>query len=430
MKRAASDLANFSDDLLFKKIAEGLALIVDNAVELDDAARCLHEGGHYRASAIMRGNAREEAAKVLILLDLVRCPRRFQGRSRVARRFYGHVAKRIYAMTCDYPRIWTFGEVSRLVEAESRPYHLDGPNWVDWIFVNSVTSDREQALYVDFVQSLTPEEAEYFWNAPAAESEPVSPRYQTPNCVALIHALSELGAKTANGLSALAGIWRGFTPEPGTDREEIYRLNTGTLEELSALPNTPSDEAASRFIRQIWSFPLWSLEIEELHQQDLRGALKDLRRERELTIAWIEQTEAKRDPKPDISRETVEELSAAYATWNREADELPPKSPPDGGFRFTSSDDMEKSLALPSFATVRELFRRLTEDEKAALLALGWFEKERVAADWPRIYERARNMASGIGEHYHIHMGNHWLGGLNRWEGEPKPFTAGRLRNV
>ena len=429
MKRAATDLANFSDDLLFKEIAEGLALIVDNAVELDNAARCLHEGGHYRASEIMRGNAQEEGAKFLILIDLVRCPRAFQGRSRIARRFYGHVAKRIYAMTCDYPWISTFGEVSRFVEAESRPYHLDGPNWVDWIFVNSITSDREQALYVDFAQSLTPDVEEFFWNAPAAEPDPVSPHYRTPNCVVLSHALSEIGAKGANGLSALAGIWRGFTPDPATDREEIYRLNACTLEELSALSNTPWDKAASTFIGQTWSFPLWSLDIQETHQQDRRGALKDLRKERELTIAWIEQTEAKRDPKPDIRRKTVEELSAAYATWSHEADELTPKPPPGAGFRFTSSDDMEKSFALPSFATVRELFRRLTEGEKAALLALGWFEKERVAADWPRIYKRARNMAPGLGEHYHIHMGNHWLGGLNRWEGESKPFTAGRLRN-
>ena len=102
MKRAAQELATFRDERLFKELSEGIALVVDNALKLDDAARCLHQGDNYRASAIMRGNAEEEAAKVQILIDLVRCPRAFQGRSRVAKRFYGHVAKRIYAMTCDY----------------------------------------------------------------------------------------------------------------------------------------------------------------------------------------------------------------------------------------------------------------------------------------------------------------------------------------
>ena len=425
MKRAAAQLANFKDERLFKEASEGITLIVENAIKFDDAARCLHEGGNYRASAIMRGLAAEEAAKTLILIDLVRCPRAFQGRGQVAKRFYGHVAKRVYAMTCDYRKIWTFKEVSQLVKAESSPYFLDGPNWVDWVFINSIVSDREQDLYVDFVQDLNPQQGKPYWTAPL-EPNPTPRHYETPQCVALAHALLELGTKTAEGLSALAGIWRGFTPNPQTDRKEIYRLNRRTLQELRRrCSDTVADDPAEQFITQVWSFPLWPLDMEEPQRQP--DVLNDLLAHRERTIEWIEQIEAERDPPPAISCEKVEELSSAYAAWEREADNLTRENAPKKGLHIIAPEVMEKSLALSSLERVRELFRPLTQAEKASLLALAWFDKESTPADWPKIHKRAESMVSTLPEHYQIHLGHHWQSGLERWERKPQPFRPGRL---
>ena len=67
MKRAIADLAGFSDDRVFKEVAEGVARITENATSLDESAARLHRGGDFRASEIMQGFAEEEAAKVLIL---------------------------------------------------------------------------------------------------------------------------------------------------------------------------------------------------------------------------------------------------------------------------------------------------------------------------------------------------------------------------
>ena len=426
MKRAAGQLANFNDERLFKDASEGIALIVDNATKFDDAGRCLHQSGNCRASTIMRGFAEEEAAKVLILIDLVRCPRRFNRRNQVAKRFYGHVAKRIYAMTCDYPRISSFKEFRQLVNAESRPYYLDGPNWVDWVFVNSIVADREQTLYVDFVQNLNPEEGEHYWNAPF-EPSPAPRHYETPKCVALSHALSELGAKSPSGLSAIAQVWRGFEPEPGTDRGEIHNLNRRTLEELERCSGTTRDERAEQFITRVWSFPLWSLEIRE--PRGKRGVPMELLEERKRTIEWIEETEAKRDPPPAINRTKVEELSNAYAAWSSDVDAIVRKTAPKSGFHFRSTEEIGRDFEQPSYARVEQLFRALTETEKAALLALGWFDKERVGAHWTRIHARATSAVSTLDEDYHLSMGGHWLGGLERWEQKPKPFTSGRLRS-
>ena len=68
MKGAVLDLAGFSEARLFKEIADGVPLIVENAENLDAAAHRLFVANEYRASEIIRGFAEEEAAKVLILL--------------------------------------------------------------------------------------------------------------------------------------------------------------------------------------------------------------------------------------------------------------------------------------------------------------------------------------------------------------------------
>ena len=152
MKRAITELTRYPDDRVFQVVAEGIACITENATSLDGSAARLHRAADFRASKILQGFAEEEAAKVLILIDFVRCPAVPERRAQTLKHFYGHVAKRIYALACTYPRIATFDELCNLVEEESRPVHLDGPNWVDWIVPNSISWERQQALYVDYVQ--------------------------------------------------------------------------------------------------------------------------------------------------------------------------------------------------------------------------------------------------------------------------------------
>ena len=152
MRRAIFDLERLADDALFRELSEGMPLIFDNAAGLDESARRLYRDGALRASDIVRGFGEEEAAKVLILIDYVRCPRGFKKRGEILKRFYSHVAKRIYAITCSYPKIASFGELSKLVESECRPWYLDGPNGIDWILPNAISAEREQALYVDYMR--------------------------------------------------------------------------------------------------------------------------------------------------------------------------------------------------------------------------------------------------------------------------------------
>ena len=261
MKRAVGDLADFPDDRLFNAVAEGIPLIVENALELDGTAGRLYENKEYRASEIIRGLAEEEAAKVLILLDAIRCPPESERTRETLNCFDYHLAKRIYSMTCSYPSIWSFKELIQLVQIECRSYFLDGPNRVDWIMENSITAEREESLYVDFVQDLTEAAGEYQWRTPRPR-EPLFERdYRSPECVRVAEALSEAGAKTSEGVALIADIWRDFTPDPSTQRSELQGLIADTLDKFVERGLGAMDASSGGVIVSGWSFPLWPLTI-------------------------------------------------------------------------------------------------------------------------------------------------------------------------
>ena len=136
MRPAIKDLLRLSDDRLFEEVATGIRYIIGHAEGLESIAVRLIAIGEHRGAAIVRALAEEESAKVLILVDLVRCPRNDRdGRSRTVAAFSDHLAKEIYADSCGWRPV-DFAEVRRIVNRERRPYYLDGPNDVDWIFSN------------------------------------------------------------------------------------------------------------------------------------------------------------------------------------------------------------------------------------------------------------------------------------------------------
>ena len=418
MRRAATDLANLSDESLFQEISEGISHIIENAVDLDEAASCLWQAEKYRAAEIISGFAEEEAVKVLILIDVVRCPRSNQSEKvETLKCFYDHLAKKIYSKMCSY-RINSFEEAREIIEIERRPFYLDGPRDVDWIFFNSIQSERENSIYVNYVQDITKENGPHFWSCPLP-SDSYLPKYRTPASVNVARAICNVGAGTPKGLAIIADIWRGFEPTPKTSDECLKRLKVRTLERLNEEGLYVSEDSNEQLIIANWSFPLWSLTI----RLD-KGNLKELRSDREDYIRWIEETEAKRDPPPVIPRDKVEALSDAYRKWETERDEKGMITDPDSKIKkFRIGFDSYKLL---SFKKLERIFQELTEQERIDLLALAWFTRDRIA-NWPNVYERARTMVEVLNYKYQIGLGNDWLMGLERWEAKPSGFQPGRF---
>lgn len=420
MRGTLARIADWEDSRLFEVVAEGIPLIAQNAESLDEVARRLFSAGEHRASEIIRGFAEEEAAKVLILLDAVRCPK--EHRKETLACFDNHLAKRVYALTCSYPNILTFGELRELVDRERQPHFLDGPNQVDWIFENSILTERVRAIYVDYVRDITEESGGYGWIAPSDRGAPAR-AYRTAESVQLCRDLCDVGADSPDGVAEIAATWRNCEPNDDTDRKALRTVIVAMLKRLEKGKHGVADASAVSRIVSSWPFPLWTLKLN--NKPPAGRTLDELRKARTAAIESIAKTEAKRAPAPAISRQKVERMSRAYAEWVRECDE-DDKRLGRGKYaasRIRWSNEFDRHLELPSYKKLETMLNTLKDSERAALLALAWFTRDTVA-NWPRVYARARAMALDVS--YELGLGRDWLAGLKRWEDKPRTFSPGR----
>ena len=205
----------------------------------------------------------------------------------------------------------------------------------------------------------------------------------------------------------------------------MHDLIEATLKRLEPLHCGAVDETAERFIIKHWPFPLWPLSMRQPDPDN--ASLNHLREERRRTIARIEETEAKRDPPPAVSRAMVEDMSNAYAAWERDVEESAVRNGGSAGGepRIRSHADRTSDLELASYAKLSDKLVSLSDEERVALVALGWFARGQIA-DWARAHEQAIDMTPSLCEVYQIGLGRHWLPGLDRWESIPAPFSPGQ----
>ena len=272
MERAVQNLSNFDDNLLFEAVAEGVNLILANVNHLDSAAHHLSAGNHRDVARILGELAAEEAAKVLILLDAIRCPPEYADkRKRTLGWFYSHFAKRLYADVCDWG-VTTLQQLMDGIDQQSDKYYLGGPNDVDWIMRNWIISERERMLYVDYVRyfEVGKEKPISRWLAPFDHS---NLPYFSREIVRLAAALGRLGVTVPTGLAIISDIWRSWKPEPDTTRNDLRNKTRETTEALREQGiDTESTEHDISLVRESWSFPLWSAELRER-----RNRVDDLR---------------------------------------------------------------------------------------------------------------------------------------------------------
>lgn len=278
MRRAIKDLCRLSDTQLFQEVAKGITFILENVERLDAAARKLSNTNDYHPAKILGGLAKEEATKVHILLDAVRCPsNRNEEKARTLGYFYDHLAKGIYARACGL-QLPTFGEFSQYIDREREDCYLDGPNDVDWIVSNDITREREDDLYVGYVCDDTQEDGngKRYWKSPRVEM--MDGYYSTPTIVHIANALHGVGATTAEGLTIIAEIWRPFEPRTETTAQELSELNNRTLEALSGRKLIVTDDQEKILeIKCSRMFPLWPLDlrVRKINKAKLRKLQED-----------------------------------------------------------------------------------------------------------------------------------------------------------
>ena len=417
---AILSLASLNDDLLFENVAEGIELLKNNLDRLENSARLLSEAGDQSSAEILKHIATEEAAKVLILLDVIRCPlTSLDARRQTLARWTNHLWKGIYAEACDRPPV-DFEEVRRNIEEDIQRYHLDGPFGVDWIFPNQITASRERLMYVDYVHDLTqePQDATEWWTSPIDSGFEIIP---SP-CVKTVQALCSLGVTNVDGLKMIAQIWRPVVLGSSLSQADVNGLIRTTANNL--LNHGIANEAwiTDTWPSAIWNwpFPLWSFHPKPAKEKE---RLEDLHQERKNEIERVAEIEKQRDPPPAISEEQVLQMHEAYMRQKTAEDKRRSELTKDRGTGFASiilspeDQDFIHDVNAPEYLHLRDMWRNLSREEQIALLALAWLTRYTIP-NWPRVYQDAKEKFNTVEEHYHLGCAHEWLEGYRRWKGE------------
>lgn len=283
LPRRLSTIVQLPEHQRLPVLAGGAELLAENVATLEADATRLGHSRRDRGAAVLRCFAEEEAAKVLILTDLARAGWKDPAVSVCQSRFYCHLARGLYVQAYDGSPA-DLAEVRRYVDAWRQAYYLDGPTGVDWIFRNEVVADREERLYVDYIED---EDGNRRWTGPADRAaffdEAFSFPAPTSTVVRLVAAMRRVGLLTEQGLAATRTVWHGVAVDDTMHWSDLQPLNLAVVKKLTADGQTfakEEDREALRCVLQRWIFPLNSLDL-----ASAKVDREDLRRARERWIA-------------------------------------------------------------------------------------------------------------------------------------------------
>lgn len=252
-------LSNLRQPEQLDVIAEGLPLLMKSAGELLAASKAL--GEHHRAATILEGHAMEEVGKILILIDIVRCPPKLR-QSRLGsmmKWFYDHLARLIY-IDAQYWNPVNVKQLQEYVDSHRKSHSLEGafdeyivPNWTTWL--------RESTLYADIFAT---EDGELTWNEPDA-SAPMFEHYEAlPWQVCL--ALRDVGTFTRAGLDIVSSVWSHTRFADSQDRRDSTKLAhemLWTLQDASLIAEDAREEQLSILCHR-WQLPMYCVDFERL----------------------------------------------------------------------------------------------------------------------------------------------------------------------
>jgi len=245
------------EDDFFEAVSEGLSRIIESVAAYDADREALSESKRPHGAEVLHALAQEEAAKYLILMDAVRCPK--PRREAHLRAFNDHVAKGIY-VECLAWGPDCFGSIRRDAESERDQYFLDGPMGTDWDFKNRIMGERENLLYVDCVDDGNDG---FQWVSPQSDPEDLARLYASRSpIVDLVLAFHALGCSNVAALSVIAQKWAEVKVADDMRAIKLRKMNEETLDELAAAGVVdPREEVARSFVIEHWPFPLHSVEL-------------------------------------------------------------------------------------------------------------------------------------------------------------------------
>jgi hypothetical protein len=270
--RQMYQLARVEPAARLRLLADGLPILLASTEDLIAAAETLR-GKHPRAAAIIERQAHEEAAKILILLDYVRCPLSMSDRAQgQIAAFYRHESRAIYAKACN----WVAYDVEMLrgyVDSTRASHSVEG-NVGEWIIPNWDFYRREAELYADLTRVDT---GAFAWNEPL-DWRPVDgllPRFEA-SVLGLVRALGRLGFYNAEALRIFADIWRPhafMSAAEGSELAERLLEETLTAFMEKGLVSDDATDADLRTAYRSWPLPMYAIDVlpRDVPLEDLRA---------------------------------------------------------------------------------------------------------------------------------------------------------------
>lgn len=260
-------------------IAEGLPIILASSKGFWQAATELNK--HVREAVVVARHAEEEAAKVLILMDIVRCPKRLLA-SRIGdmvKWFYSHLARLIYAEAVGCKPMHV-AEIRQYVDRRRKSHEVEGAVG-EYIVPNWTTFNREGVLYADIAVY---EGESIQWNDPAdLVHDFLFPRHP-PTVLQLAEAMSLLGMFSRRGLEIIAATWATTEFRDQESFQQALVLTRKLIERLVGedLPSGQSDQQHVQLLCDTWPLPMYNLDF-----RLIPVPLEDLRAEQD-SMLWQE----------------------------------------------------------------------------------------------------------------------------------------------
>ncbi len=257
-------------------LAEGLPVVIASARSFRQASSQLRE--QTREAQVLAGLAEEEAAKILILLDIARCPPKISA-SRIGsliRSFYDHQARLIYAKAV-YWRPTNIRQLRECVDDSRRSHFVEGLAG-EYILPNWEIYQREACLYADIEAS---ENGELRWNDP---TEIPSAYFASEGLDRLIEAMDALRLFSREGLKIISDVWGSLTFVDLESATDADRLTQTMLERLIA-NNVPVPHAKQENVDVLYRY--WQLPMYDIDFRSIEVSLDDLRDEQG-RIMWAE----------------------------------------------------------------------------------------------------------------------------------------------
>lgn len=263
----------------YGEISRGLNTIYENSTTIMEHAKQLYQCKGHRGAEILASVSEEEAAKILILLDAVRCPKPLM--TRQLSYAYSHLAKGIYSMAYWW-RCSTLGEVRKAVKEMCVNVYLDGDGeGQTWICENSLLQEREDKIYVDCVWW---DDIGLQWNSPKTmEDLKAGSSLLLGRAFEIMHALYEMGITAPDALKIVEAIWTKIIINDDFSWIDLQGNILETFSELSksGLLKLKEKDPTLNFIVEYWFFPLCHLDLRQVkvNRQYLNDVAEQVRQD-------------------------------------------------------------------------------------------------------------------------------------------------------